>query len=170
MSSSPHLAAAPGANALPSPGLAAVPCVVIDTNVVLDWLLFRDEGVQPLVHALVSGQLCWIATEAMVDELAHVLARPFDPRWRVDPAAILATVRRHARVVPSVSVSGPALACRDPDDQKFIDLALAWPARWLFTRDRALLHLARRALPRGVTVMVPARWPGPAPLQGDLAS
>jgi predicted nucleic acid-binding protein len=39
----------------------------------------------------------------------------------------------------------PALLCRDPDDQKFLELALATDARFLVTRDRALLDLARRA-------------------------
>ncbi|MDT7834162.1 PIN domain-containing protein [Aquabacterium sp. OR-4] len=137
---------------------APAECAVIDTNVVLDWLVFGDVGVQPLVRALAAGQLRWVATQAMVDELAHVLGRPFDARWTLDPDRVLATVHQHVSLVPAAAVPGPPLICRDPDDQKFIDLALAWPARWLFSRDRALLHLARRALPRGVTVLAPARW------------
>jgi predicted nucleic acid-binding protein len=37
-------------------------------------------------------------------------------------------------------------ACRDPDDQKFLESALAARAEFLVTKDRALLDLARRAL------------------------
>ena len=37
------------------------------------------------------------------------------------------------------------LICRDPDDQKFIDLALAHQAR-LLSKDRAVLCMAKRLL------------------------
>ncbi|MEK8053588.1 putative toxin-antitoxin system toxin component, PIN family [Ideonella sp. DXS22W] len=132
---------------------------VIDTNVVLDWLLFDDPAVRPLADAVQQGQLVWLCTQAMLDELAHVLQRrPFDARWTVAPDAILAQARRHAQLVEATPPPGPALVCRDADDQKFIDLALAQRATWLISRDRALLALARRALPRGVQVLPPARW------------
>jgi predicted nucleic acid-binding protein len=38
-----------------------------------------------------------------------------------------------------------SLRCKDPDDQVFIDLAVHVGARWLFSKDAALLKLARRA-------------------------
>jgi predicted nucleic acid-binding protein len=37
-------------------------------------------------------------------------------------------------------------ACHDPDDQKFMEAALAAGAHFLVTKDRALLELARRTL------------------------
>jgi predicted nucleic acid-binding protein len=48
--------------------------------------------------------------------------------------------------------------CTDPDDQAFIDLALAVKARWLVSRDRALLRLRRRAEKQGLVVLTPERW------------
>lgn len=157
---SPEMPSVPAAEAA-----VGAPCAVIDTNVVLDWLLFADPRVRWLADAVTTGRLRWLATEAMLEELAHVLARPFDARWPVDAPAILATVRRHVELVAPRAVPGQPLPCRDPDDQKFIDLAVAWPAAWLFSRDRALLHLARRALPRGVRVLNPLQRDGlmPAP-------
>ncbi|MFT7776961.1 putative toxin-antitoxin system toxin component, PIN family [Roseateles sp.] len=50
------------------------------------------------------------------------------------------------------------LVCRDPDDQKFIDLALAARARWLISRDKAVLALAKRARLRGLAILTPERW------------
>jgi len=38
-------------------------------------------------------------------------------------------------------------ACRDPDDQKFLEAAQAAHAGFLVTKDRALLDLAQRPLP-----------------------
>ena len=47
-------------------------------------------------------------------------------------------------------------ACRDRDDQKFLDLAVTAGASWLFTKDRALLKIAGRARPAGLRIAAPA--------------
>ncbi len=51
------------------------PSVVLDTNVVLDWLLFGDPSVQALAAAVTQRRVRWLATAAMHDEFAHVLGR-----------------------------------------------------------------------------------------------
>ena len=61
-------------------------------------------------------------------------------------------------VVRCPSPTRSRLHCSDPDDQCFIDLALAQHARWLITHDRALLRLARRARAFGVEVLTPMLW------------
>lgn len=133
--------------------------MVLDTNVVLDWLVFDDAAARPLARAIVEGRLCWVATPAMLDELAHVLQRPGLERWETRRQQALAGAETWARRVEMpVGPSVPAPCCDDPDDQKFIDLALAWPARWLVTRDKALLRLARAAARHGTTVCVPPGW------------
>jgi len=50
------------------------------------------------------------------------------------------------------------LICRDPDDQMFIDLAVEAKARWLISRDRAVLALAKRARAFGVEILTPEAW------------
>lgn len=134
-----------------------LPAIVLDTNVVLDWLVFDDAAAAPLAAALAGGQLRWLATVAMMDELRVVVGRPAPERWRDRLAPALA--RAHA-ACSVVDVPRPAhpLVCSDRSDQKFIDLALAAPCRWLLTRDRALLKLARRARVRGTEVCTPADW------------
>ena len=136
------------------------PRVVLDTNVVLDCLLFDEPTARPLGNALADGRLHWVTTEAMLDELADVLSRPFVAARRGDAAALLARARALSQVVPAPPATANRLACADPDDQPFIDLALALPARWLFSRDRDLLALARRAAARRVDVLRPAQWAG----------
>lgn len=135
------------------------PWVVLDTNVLLDLLVFADSRAQGLQRALQAGALLPLATAAMFDELADVLSRPFLARWQVDAAAVLAQARR---LCQQVEAPGPtacrAPRCADPDDQIFIDLAWSRPTRWLFSRDRALLDLARAARARGLGVLTPAAW------------
>lgn len=132
-------------------------CVVIDTNVMLDLLVFGDAAARALAVALEAGRLQPLATAAMFDELADVLARPFVADWPVDRAEVLRQARAMCRQVAMVA-SPPAPRCADPDDQKFVDLAWAWPARWLFSRDRAVLALARPAQARGLGIVTPAAW------------
>jgi predicted nucleic acid-binding protein len=55
-----------------------------------------------------------------------------------------------------------ALRCTDPDDQMFVDLAHAAGARWLVSRDRAVLRLARRAAAFGIAITAPEGWSAPA--------
>lgn len=119
--------------------------LVLDTNVVLDAFVFADAQARPLVPALAEGRVAWLATPAMRDELARVLGYPRVAaqlvRFGVDAMEVLAHFDRHARIV---DVPARASAtCTDPDDQKFIDLAVARRAL-LLSRDAAVLSMTRR--------------------------
>ncbi len=134
--------------------------LVIDTNVVLDWLVFRHPDGTAVGEALISGRCRWLYTRTMRDELDRVVAREALSRWTIDAGAVLATFDSHA-----VDVGVPAplgeqehLRCTDPDDQPFIDLAIAHRAHALLTRDRAVLRLASRASRLGVLIATPQAW------------
>ena len=133
------------------------PAVVIDTQVVMDWLVFRDSRVQALAAAVTSGALRWLVAPAMRDEIRHVLGRGVAASYAPDLPFIEAQFDAHSEVTDAAEPS-PRLVCRDPDDQKFIDLALARGARWLISRDKALLALAKRAKPRGLVIVKPELW------------
>ncbi|MCI1190880.1 PIN domain-containing protein [Calidifontimicrobium sp. SYSU G02091] len=140
----------------PPTATPATPVVVLDTNAVLDWLWFADRAIQPLAAAVTRGACRWLQTDAMRDELRHVLAHRLPPRAGADPATVEAACVRWAHRVETPPPS--PLRCRDDDDQVFVDLALAARARWLVTRDRALLALRCRALAHGTEIVTPAAW------------
>lgn len=151
----------PVANAVeaaPSPDQRAA--IVVDTQVVMDWLVFNDPRVQPLAAALTAARLRWLVAPAMRDEIRHVLGRGVAARYTPDLALIEAQFDAHATAVATIAPQPLAgrLVCRDPDDQKFIDLALAGQARWLVSRDKAVLALARRARLHGLQILTPERW------------
>ncbi|MDP3820409.1 MAG: PIN domain-containing protein [Burkholderiales bacterium] len=133
---------------------------VLDTNVVLDWLLFANPQCAPLQQALTSAALRWVATAEMRDELTHVLRRGHLDRWQADLAQLGSQWDKYCVEVPVPPPANHAtrLRCTDVDDQKFIDLALACGARWLLSRDRAVLKLARKAQARGLTIQTPGAW------------
>jgi predicted nucleic acid-binding protein len=143
----------------PAPPAAAIE-VVLDTNVVLDWLVFDDPAVRAIAGRLCAGTWRWIGTPATLAELADVLARVETPRWRDRAAYALATATERCALdaAGSDAPAPPSLRCADADDQKFIDLAVRRGAPFLFTRDKALLRLARAASAHGVAVLRPAAW------------
>ncbi|WP_393939720.1 PIN domain-containing protein [Piscinibacter sakaiensis] len=135
------------------------PAIVLDTHVLLDWLVFRDARLRPLEAALVAGHLRWIAVPAMRDEWDAVLARGVGADRGVAAADVDAAWARHVHWhAPTPEAVGLRHRCSDPSDQKFIDLALHAGARWLLSRDRAVLKLARRARPFGVEITTPETW------------
>lgn len=129
---------------------------MLDTNVVLDWLVFRDPRVVPLAAALETGTVRLLATAHMRAEFADVLMRSHLDRWAPDRERSLAQFDRLA--VACAEPQPSPLTCTDADDQVFIDLAIEHRCRWLVTHDRALLKLAGRARLHGLLVLPPARW------------
>ena len=137
------------------PPQAAQPApVVIDTNIVLDLLIFRDPATPPLQSALDSGQLQWLATAPMREELARVLTYPAIVKSMVHHALtaeqVLAAFDVQARIEPVVPKA--RVTCKDPDDQKFIDLAVAYQAT-LLSKDKAVLCMKKRLLTWDVTAL-----------------
>ena len=125
--------------------------VVLDTNIVLDLFVFNDDAAQPLRRALEAGELDWLATQPMRDELERVLAYPqIAPRlafYQLAPGDVLAAFDRHTRLLEPASKA--RITCRDADDQKFIDLAVSGKAL-LLSKDRHVLSMAKRLLSLGV--------------------
>lgn len=132
---------------------------VLDTNAWLDWLVFDDPSARPLGLAAEAGSVTLLACAATRAEWLAVIARG---RFGLDPstqAAIALRYDRHVTLLADAepsTLATPALVCRDPDDQKFLELAVASGADFLVTRDKALLRLARQAQQRhGLAIVGP---------------
>lgn len=137
--------------------------VVLDTNVVLDWLVFKDAAVEELRHAVEQRRVRVITHTAAIDELRRVLAYPQCKLCAVEQEAALNRYRlvcQDAMMPPDFSLRNLLLPdgfprCRDADDQHFLALAYHAKADGLLTKDRELLRLRRRAARFGVTVASP---------------
>lgn len=131
---------------------------VIDTQVVMDWLVFKNPAIDLIAARVESGALRWIGLTAMREELLHVLGRGIAANYGPDLDFINAMFEQHCQVITSAPPPAVRLVCRDKDDQMFIDLALASGARWLISRDRAVLALAKRAAKVGLEILTPEKW------------
>jgi putative PIN family toxin of toxin-antitoxin system len=132
---------------------------VIDTNIVLDLWLFEDPATQPLRRALQDGLISHLATASMRDELARVLTYPHIikrmAKSHVQAHDILNRFDAH-HVAAEPAAKAPC-TCKDPDDQKFIDLAVAHAVP-LLSKDAAILCMKKRLFQAGV-VLNPSQIP-----------
>ena len=132
---------------------------VIDTNIVLDLWLFEDPATIPLRAALQSGAISHLATASMRDELERVLAYPHLVK-RMAKSNIQAQDilnRFDEYLLAAEPAAKAACTCKDPDDQKFIDLAVAHAVP-LLSKDKAILCMKKRLFQSGV-VLNPSEIP-----------
>jgi predicted nucleic acid-binding protein len=143
----------------PTEATGTSPSLVLDTNAVLDWLVFRDASMNALSAAIEQRRVRWIGCLRMREELLRTLSYSTLERWKPDSKHTLGIFDRWVDHFPDPvpTRAGPLLSS-DADDQVFIDLALSHSARWLVTKDRALLKLARPALCHGARVLRPGDW------------
>ena len=138
---------------------------MLDTNVWLDLLWFEDPRAAALKAALDAGELVAVCNEECRDEWLRVLRYPAlrldDDRRESLTRAFDVLVRPWPATgnVENDRESAPLPRCRDPDDQKFLQLAHDAGASWLLSRDRHLLSLAARCRRDGrFRIMTPDAW------------
>ena len=143
------------------------PRLVLDTNVWIDWLVFDDPSIAPLAAAQASGAIALCIDAACEAELARALGYRIGRVVLDEKAQAACLARCRALVEQAWRPRRVALRlpdCRDPDDQKFLALALACSAQALITRDRALLETGRRwqkTLP--FAIATPRAWAAQRP-------
>jgi predicted nucleic acid-binding protein len=126
---------------------------VLDTNIVLDLWVFDEPQAEALRASLESGHTHWLATTAMREELARVLTYPQIVKrltHRELPASqVLSHFDHWAQLQPDAP-KAPCV-CKDPDDQKFIDLAVTHCAA-LHSKDHHVLRMRKRLERCGVVL------------------
>jgi len=139
------------------------PRLILDTHVWLDWLVFDDPGIVPIRNAAGTGRVELYIDAVCEAELARVLARGFASRKldAKEQEACLAQCRRIAKRIdapPPEAERAGLPRCRDPDDQKLLEAALAARAAFLITKDRELLRLDRHRVRAPFRIVTPAQY------------
>jgi uncharacterized protein len=134
--------------------------LVLDTNIWLDWLVFVDPSVTGLKSAVKDGRVQIAMDQACFEELRRVLHYPEFSIPDSRRESLLELVR--AQTISADSSSSGAMVrlprCKDPDDQKFLELAHRTNAGWLLSRDRGLLKFGSRKRRLSFSVGTPADW------------
>ena len=120
------------------------PVIVLDTNIVLDWLVFEDGGMPELMAAIAHNQVQIASNAECRDELIRVLGYPLFKLGEDAQKRALAQYDSTVRITPErASLLGIVPRCRDRDDQKFLQLAAHACASALISKDNAVLGLKR---------------------------
>ena len=127
--------------------------IVADTNLLVSRLLLPQSLPAKAVRKAVDeGQL--LVSDATLGELADVLSRAkFDPYLSLEDRQDF--IRVLNRVAERIIVTAPIKACRDPKDDKFLEVALNGEANLILTGDRDLLTLHPF---RGVDILSPREY------------
>jgi len=130
--------------------------VVLDTNVLVSAALKQKSmpGMAALVVERRGGLLKSLATE---EQLFEVVARPYFASL-IDPNT-QAWLKKLMAGAELVTITERIAACRDPKDDKFLELAVTGRADVIITGDRDLLALNPF---RSIAIITPAEF-----VQGD---
>jgi putative PIN family toxin of toxin-antitoxin system len=123
----------------------------LDTNVIVSALLFPDSTPgRAFFEAQTRGEI--LLSDVAVKEITDVLRRSKFDRYVLPEERdwFLATLIRQATLIEP---DEPIQVCRDPKDDKWLELALAGSSTCLITGDDDLLALDGF---RGMTIITPA--------------
>ncbi len=127
--------------------------VVLDTGVVVAGVFWRHEP-HACLKACLAGLICPVVSEAMFAEYSRVLRRvKQEEGFDTDIESWVEVLRSSALWVTPVPLREQT--CRDPQDDKSIEAALAAGARTLITRDPDLTVLRK---PFRIEVLTPRAW------------
>jgi putative PIN family toxin of toxin-antitoxin system len=107
--------------------------VTADTNIIVSGLNFRQGKSFQFLQLARAGEINFTVSEAILDEVADVLARKFD--WVAEDIARIART-----VKPAVQLD---VIKEDPPDNRILECAVTAGADYIVTGDNDLLRLGR---------------------------
>lgn len=129
---------------------------VVDTGVLVSALIRRQGTTSDVLRALRDGRFSIIYTTDILVEVVDVLGRaPLRLKYHIQPGDLTALINlirlRGELIVPTQRIT----ACRDADDNKFLEAALAGEADCIVSGDVDLLSLSPF---QGVPILRPAEF------------
>lgn len=130
--------------------------LVIDTNVLVSALIFKDSRHIPLRESWQARRIVPLLTVRTYRELRRVLGYEM---FKLEDEQITAALAQLGPFIEWIEIDAARAAtlkkCRDRDDQKFLETALCGNADALLSYDRELLKM-KKHLP--FTVLTPEKW------------
>lgn len=115
------------------------PAIVFDTNgLVSAVLLSRSVSRQAFEKAYQTCRL--LTSSACLDELVEVLHRPKFAKY-ITSFEVSLFINRYTLTVQIIPITTAINDCRDPKDNKFLDVAISGEADYLVSGDKDLLIL-----------------------------
>jgi putative PIN family toxin of toxin-antitoxin system len=131
---------------------------VVDVNILVRALIKPDGSVGPVLQRLRDAAFTLLYSEPILEELLDVLSRPrIRAKYQLEEddieTVLLLVLLRGEPVVPSRRVT----SCRNPLDNKFLEVAMAGKADVIVSGDQDLLVLSPF---EGIPIASPATLDG----------
>jgi len=112
---------------------------VLDTNVIVSSILFAGSKPRQVFNKAVTRGVI-LLSQPVIDELVEVLNRPKFDRYLIEEERknTLETLVKEAEIV---AITQTITACRDPKDDKYLELAVNGNAGFIISGDNDLLIL-----------------------------
>lgn len=130
---------------------------VVDTNVVVSGIFWKGTPYE-ILKAWREGRFRLVLSPVIFGEYRRVLYEMTQKHASPALTAILATIESHSETVEPASFG--RRVCSDPDDDKFLEAAVAAQARYVVSGDAALLRVKNYG---DVQVVKPAQFLGLLP-------
>ena len=116
--------------------------IVIDTSVLVSGLIRPQGAPGDVLRSLRDGKFAALYSNETIMEIVDVLGRnKFRQKYHIEPDDISALINlirlRGEAIVPEVTI----IDCRDPKDNKFLEVALTGGADYLVSGDSDLLSM-----------------------------
>jgi putative PIN family toxin of toxin-antitoxin system len=128
--------------------------VVADTNILVSQLIL-PESVPARAMAQVEMRSVLLFSESTMGELADVLSRPKFDRY-ISREARKSFIQRLGKIAEFVPIIQTVHECRDPKDDKFLEVAWNEQADMIITGDADLLGMGPW---RGIDILSPLQYP-----------
>ena len=128
------------------------PRLVLDTNVILDLLVFKDPSAEPIRYLLDAKLVDAVRSEASMLELVDVIQRPTFKLSQEEQEMILKAWESVTRPLENTAIEPAPFTCRDLDDQVFINMAYSLRPALLLSKDLRVLELQATAHRHGVEI------------------
>ena len=129
--------------------------VIFDTNLLLDFFVFKDPKTCVLWEAAKERKFKTATCEDALSELEDVLKRP---QFKISPERLEAIKEEFLSVAEILPITTEAKArCKDPLDQKFIDLTVSCSPALLISKDKLVLRCARHLRALGSNILPPEK-------------
>lgn len=130
---------------------------VLDTNVVISGIFWKGTPFR-ILEAWQKGRFTLILSPPILDEYRRVLQEMTRKRPIAALTSILEIIESNSQITTPSPFSKHV--CSDPDDDKFLEAALAARANHLVTGDSALLKLRKF---QGTQIVTPQQFLGLLP-------
>ncbi|EAZ90204.1 putative toxin-antitoxin system toxin component, PIN family [Crocosphaera chwakensis] len=114
--------------------------VVLDTNILISGLLFFASTPQQVFDRVTAKETILISDDTLQEIVQTLIRKKFDKYLSLEKRVnFISNLSKKAEIV---NITERVNICRDPKDNKFLDLAISGNATHIVTGDKDLLELS----------------------------